>query len=228
MQFLENKACYATAELRQRLIEVAPLLSGFFLTGGTALSVFYLHHRHSEDLDWFTYGTADLNSIIREIQLLWPQARLVKNDGFFASLAIGAIKLDLVIEHNDDVHKSARISTDIEGAKVTIDSFRNILANKLTTLLSRGEPKDFIDFHAGWNTGEFTFDELFGDARLKEGRFDDPADAAYHIEQNIQLARSRKDWPVLLRNSGPGHWFETAHLWADWLYERGRRDAGLP
>ena len=27
---------------------------GFYLTGGTALAEFYLHHRYSDDLDFFT------------------------------------------------------------------------------------------------------------------------------------------------------------------------------
>ena len=32
----------------------------FFLTGGTALSAFFLEHRYSEDLDFFTAVTAIL------------------------------------------------------------------------------------------------------------------------------------------------------------------------
>ena len=32
----------------------SPLREAFFLTGGTALSAFFLEHRFSEDLDFFT------------------------------------------------------------------------------------------------------------------------------------------------------------------------------
>ena len=37
-----------------REISVTPIKDNFFLTGGTALSAFYLRHRFSEDLDFFT------------------------------------------------------------------------------------------------------------------------------------------------------------------------------
>ena len=35
----------------------------FFLTGGTALSVFYLHHRYSNDLDLFTRDAVNLDEL---------------------------------------------------------------------------------------------------------------------------------------------------------------------
>jgi predicted nucleotidyltransferase component of viral defense system len=41
----------------------------FFLTGGTALAAYYLHHRHSDDLDLFTLDTLRL----RETDRLIPQ-----------------------------------------------------------------------------------------------------------------------------------------------------------
>lgn len=32
----------------------SPLKNRFFLTGGTALAAFYLEHRYSDDMDFFT------------------------------------------------------------------------------------------------------------------------------------------------------------------------------
>ncbi|MDD4310358.1 MAG: nucleotidyl transferase AbiEii/AbiGii toxin family protein, partial [Candidatus Cloacimonetes bacterium] len=41
-------------KLQDRAIaELKEVLDGFYLTGGTALDRFYLHHRYSEDLDFF-------------------------------------------------------------------------------------------------------------------------------------------------------------------------------
>jgi predicted nucleotidyltransferase component of viral defense system len=42
----------------------------FFLTGGTALAAFYLHHRYSEDLDLFTLDHDALDVMEREIPIL--------------------------------------------------------------------------------------------------------------------------------------------------------------
>jgi Domain of unknown function (DUF1814). len=39
------------------------LRNNFYLTGGTCLSEFYLHHRYSEDLDFFSEKEIDIVSI---------------------------------------------------------------------------------------------------------------------------------------------------------------------
>lgn len=55
----EDRTCYASPEQRDvllRCIEAGVLAPNFFLTGGTALAVFYLHHRESNDLDFFRYA----------------------------------------------------------------------------------------------------------------------------------------------------------------------------
>jgi hypothetical protein len=46
-----------------KISELAPVSETFFLTGGTALSVFYLHQRVSEDIDLFSGHFQDLGSI---------------------------------------------------------------------------------------------------------------------------------------------------------------------
>ena len=38
----------------------SPLAKQFYLTGGTALAAFYLQHRYSEDLDFFSDQEFDL------------------------------------------------------------------------------------------------------------------------------------------------------------------------
>lgn len=49
----------------------------FYLTGGTALSVFYLKHRLSEDLDFFT---EEENQVIRTIKLAETIASKIKRN----------------------------------------------------------------------------------------------------------------------------------------------------
>lgn len=45
-------------------ISQTALKDSFFLTGGTALSIFYLEHRYSEDLDFFTEIPGAVGSIL--------------------------------------------------------------------------------------------------------------------------------------------------------------------
>lgn len=47
-------------------------LEAFYLTRGTALSAFYLHHRYSEDLDFFTlekFDSFQLEQILKDLIL---------------------------------------------------------------------------------------------------------------------------------------------------------------
>ena len=39
----------------------------FFLTGGTALSRYYIHHRHSDDLDLFVINDADYSKHVTKL-----------------------------------------------------------------------------------------------------------------------------------------------------------------
>jgi hypothetical protein len=58
--FKEDKGYYASPRHREALrglLDHPAIERSFFLTGGTALSVFYLHHRISDDLDLFTLET---------------------------------------------------------------------------------------------------------------------------------------------------------------------------
>jgi predicted nucleotidyltransferase component of viral defense system len=41
----------------------SPLCRRFYLTGGTALAAFYLHHRLSEDLDFFSENVFSPNRL---------------------------------------------------------------------------------------------------------------------------------------------------------------------
>ena len=46
-----------------RLFFATPFAKPFFLTGGTALSAFYLAHRDSKDLDFFSLDRFDLQQL---------------------------------------------------------------------------------------------------------------------------------------------------------------------
>ena len=50
------------------LLALKPLLSSFYLTGGIALGRFYLKHRFSEDLDFFTNQNNAFHSLIKAIE----------------------------------------------------------------------------------------------------------------------------------------------------------------
>lgn len=49
--------------LLQKLSELPAVTDSFYLSGGTALAEYYLHHRYSEDLDFFSECEVDVQGI---------------------------------------------------------------------------------------------------------------------------------------------------------------------
>ncbi|MBW1854744.1 MAG: nucleotidyl transferase AbiEii/AbiGii toxin family protein, partial [Deltaproteobacteria bacterium] len=98
----ENINCYASPMQREVLIQLIThpdIEKNFFLTGGTALSVFYLHHRLSDDLDLFAKDFSSLAEIDFWIKTNWPKESVkIKEAAQFLSLLIKDVKIDFVID----------------------------------------------------------------------------------------------------------------------------------
>jgi hypothetical protein len=121
----------------------------FYLTGGTAASRGYLNHRFSDDLDLFVNDDDRFGLWVeRIIQALLRQSdwkcTVDQNENRFARLTVERSDLALKIELINDV--PARVGqVSIHPALGRLDSAENILANKVTALLDREEPKDLAD-----------------------------------------------------------------------------------
>jgi predicted nucleotidyltransferase component of viral defense system len=58
-------------EILYKLFQNKDINDNYFLTGGTALSVFYLYHRKSDDIDLFTLNDVNLPEIDFWIKRNW-------------------------------------------------------------------------------------------------------------------------------------------------------------
>ena len=121
--------------------------TGFYLTGGTAASRGYLQHRFSDDLDYFVNDDDHfglwVERMIHALNKKWECEVLMKEERF-ARLNLVQPDFSLKIEMINDV--PAHVG-DIQNHSVLgrLDSAENILANKVTALLDREEPKDLAD-----------------------------------------------------------------------------------
>jgi len=134
--------------LQDRVIQVINQAdTDFYLSGGTAASRGYLHHRFSDDLDYFVNDDARfglwVERIIQALNREWTCEVLMKEERF-ARLNLLQGNTMLKIEMINDV--PARVG-EVENHSVLgrLDSAENILANKVTAILSREEPKDLAD-----------------------------------------------------------------------------------
>jgi predicted nucleotidyltransferase component of viral defense system len=121
--------------------------TAFYLTGGTAASRGYLQHRFSDDLDYFVNDDDRFGLWVeRVIQALNKEGKceVLMKEERFARLNLLQKDIALKIEMINDV--PAHVG-DVQNHSVLgrLDSAENILANKVTALLDREEPKDLAD-----------------------------------------------------------------------------------
>lgn len=221
----ENKNCYASPAQREIIVKLMDhdiLQDTFFLTGGTALSVFYLHHRRSNDLDFFTSGPIDLAEIDFRLKTIWKNAYIkIKASPHFLSILIENVKVDFVIDPFSGSENRERYYLDPHKFLV-IDSIRSIFSNKFCTIASRTEPKDFVDFYYLKTTLKIdSLAQVYDDARKKDAIFDDPPTVAFQIEQGAQFLQKNPDlFPQLLLAFDPDHFYRFYRETVDWIYRK--------
>lgn len=131
------------------LARVRDLTTDFYLSGGTAASRAYLQHRFSDDLDLFTNDAPEFPLWAdRVIEALRRRpggtVSVALRERRFVRCVLETPDVALKIEMVDDV--PSRVGSPREHAVLgRIDSAENILANKLTALVDRREPKDLAD-----------------------------------------------------------------------------------
>lgn len=221
----EDKNCYASQSQREIIVELIDhhiLKDDFFLTGGTALSVFYLHHRRSNDLDFFTLKPIDLSEIDFSLKTIWKNSYTkIKESPNFLSVLVQNVKIDLVIDPLS--FEEDREQYFIHANKfLLIDTIRNILSNKFSAIVSRTEPKDFIDFYC--INKKLKMDSLatiYNEAQKKDAIFDDPPTVAYQIEQGISfLQKYPALFPHLLIEFDSDDFFNFYHHTINWIYRK--------
>lgn len=145
----------------------------FYLTGGTALAEFYLKHRLSDDLDFFTQDDFPLalveNFVGKLCSEMGREARFQKlydRRMFFLKSSAPKGTGELKIEFTK--YPFARLADFqvLDGLK--IDSLLDIGSNKLMAMIDRFEPKDFADLYFLLN-GNFKLDELVDGVNKKFG-----------------------------------------------------------
>ncbi|NUO78928.1 nucleotidyl transferase AbiEii/AbiGii toxin family protein [candidate division KSB1 bacterium] len=122
----------------------------FFLTGGTALSAFFLAHRYSEDLYFFTEQPEQIPQVLPVLENIAQalRGRIEVRRQFKTFLEIFFHGSEGEIIKCDFAQDSPyRLQPKIRQADFGIltDNALDISCNKLSALFDRAEAKDFID-----------------------------------------------------------------------------------
>jgi hypothetical protein len=153
--------------------------SAFFLTGGAALTGFYLGHRQTDDLDLFTTaasleaGVDALRGVADELGGALESLRTSPDfRRFLLRRGEEALVIDLVRDNTPQLHSRKR-----QFGLLLVDPPEEILANKLCALLSRSEIRDLVDLRALEEAG-YRVEDGIGHAMKKDGGFT-PAQLAW-------------------------------------------------
>ena len=128
---------------------LSELDTGLYLSGGTAASRGYLEHRFSDDLDLFAndaplFGLWADRVIYRLSSAADWKAEVLLREDRFVRVELTLDEEPLKIELINDVPSRVGAVTR-HPVLGRLDSAANILANKLTALADRREPKDLAD-----------------------------------------------------------------------------------
>jgi len=143
----------------------------FFLTGGSALGLFYLDHRRSYYLDLFTTEDVDgkevQSLVLRTAKEMGAECQAIRSAPDFHrfKLTRGDEReiIDVVVDRAPQLDPQ---KADFAGIRV--DTLREMIANKLTTLLSRSELKDVVDLYFLEQAGHDLLASI-PDAQAKDG-----------------------------------------------------------
>lgn len=169
----------------------------FYLTGGTALAEYYLQHRLSEDLDFFSEVEFDPQAISVFWKKVKAEAGIKKveyeqsfnRNLFFLNLGKEKIKTEFTYFPFPRIEKKKQIGS------LFIDSLLDIAVNKIFTIYQKPRSRDFIDLYfISQKEKTWTIADLVKKAKVK---FDWHIDPIQLGAQFLQV-KEVKDYPRMI------------------------------
>lgn len=142
----------------------------FYLTGGTALSEFYLHHRLSEDLDFFSLDEVrpiTVEAFLKKFsqKILLKEIKKKQFLGLFSYTLIYSDKELLKVDFN--YYPFPLIDKGLKFKNIIIDSLYDIAVDKLHTLFMKPRTRDYIDLYFIMKKENYLLPRLILDAKAK-------------------------------------------------------------
>lgn len=196
---MEQKTILTPIQKRflETVIKEPYLLKKYYLTGGTALSEFYLRHRLSKDIDLFSESEVHVSSIVKFVKKVSSKLKITKireeqylglHTFFFQISGKEELKVDF------NYYPFPRIEKGQDWKGLAVDSLLDIAVNKIHTLYMKPRAREYVDIYFIVQKTKYSLDDLVKFAKIK---FD------WHIEP-LQLARrfleasSTRDYPKMV------------------------------
>jgi len=168
----------------------------FYLSGGTALAEYYLQHRLSEDLDFFSLKEIEPNTIqiiLKKIKSKIHFQKVTFESSFNRNLFFLHFS-DEVIKTEFTYYPFEQIEPSLVKDALKIDSLIDIAVNKTNTIFTTPRTRDFIDLYLILQKKNWTFADLTEKSRIKFDMYVD----SLQIAQQLLAVRNVKDYPRML------------------------------
>lgn len=171
----------------------------FYLTGGTALSEFYLRHRKSFDIDLFTekeevdqrLTDAFLRKISPELNIL--HIKRSQFMGLFSYVLIFEDKEELKVDFS--YYPFPQIQKGAMYKNLKVDSIYDIATNKLQTIFTKPRSRDYLDLYFIMQKYDYSLPRLILDTKAK---FDWNIDRITLASQFLKVQESNESSMVLV------------------------------
>ena len=176
----------------------------FYLTGGTALAEFYLRHRYSEDLDFFSeieIDTLNLNVSLKKIKESVGATKMDFQQSFNRNLIFFHAS-NKVIKTEFTYFPFPRIEKGVLARGINVDSLIDIAVNKLFTIYQRTNSRDYIDLFFICAKHSFKIQDLLKKAKAKFDWHIDPL----QLGTRFMKAKEAKDYPRMIQKIAPARW----------------------
>lgn len=150
--------------------------NNFYLSGGTALAEYYLHHRLSEDLDFFSENEVDipwLNTLSRKIQSTIGASKKDIQQSFNRNLVFFTIG-KTILKTEFTYFPFTQIEKPTVVDNLHIDSLLDIAVNKFFTIYQQPASRHFIDLFCILQSSGIAWVSLSKLARIKFDTVIDP------------------------------------------------------
>jgi predicted nucleotidyltransferase component of viral defense system len=177
---------------------------GQFITLGGAVGLSLYHEfRTTKDIDvWWTPDARekDRESVINLINTTLENFGNVRIRRFGDVVSLDLRQQNKVVFNFQIANRSAIIREPIESpwSPVTLDSFDDLVASKMTALIDRGAPRDFLDIYEICNKNLVTISrcwELRQEREIKRG-FIEPDQQIGYEAILLHLSRIEKSRPL--------------------------------
>lgn len=142
----------------------------FYFSGGTCLAIYYLQHRFSEDLDFFSlkeFSPSDIFTLLKKGKKILSYQSVDYQQSFNRNI------FHLLYPQNNSVkveftyYPFMPIEKPKLQGNIKIDSLKDIAVNKIFTILQEPRGRDFYDFYEICRKTGWKLQDLIKLARIK-------------------------------------------------------------